>query len=678
MIPESKIPTVSSERPTTTRRDFLRLGGAGVLAWTPIHRILAGDAAAPCDPPTGFPASIPVYLQAFRNWSGEIAIDAVWTAAPTSPEDVVEIVNWAARQNYRIRARGNGHNWSPILVAPGTTCESRVVLLDTRGHLKTVSINTASTPPTVTAQCGILMEDLLLEIGKVGLGVTATPGAGDVTLGGALAINGHGTAVPALGEVRLPGHTYGSLSNLVVAMTVVAWNPKTSQYELRKVRRSDPEAGSLCPHLGRAFVVEAELQCGADQRLRCQSITDITAGELFGPETPGARTFAGFANQSGRVEAIVFPFSEQPWLKVWSVAPEKPEGSREVTEPYNYPFSDSISPAVEGLLNSILSGAGFLTPELGPLQMAAVTAGLAVTNSSDIWGWSRNLLLYIRPTTLRITANGYAVQCRRSDVQRTVREFYSKLVSLRDDYRSRGLYPTTSAIEIRVTGLERPEECSVPGAQSPRLSALRTTPGHPEWDTAVWFDLLVIPGTPNAFQFYRDLEQWFYTNYSGDYASVRVEWSKGWAYTDKAAWTAPEILSGRIPASLTEGQLPGDGFREATAQLDRLDPFRIFSTPFLDEFIPPTQTVELLDQTRKGSPPQGSVGGPRKRGPANTKEVSGKFKAVLRPTSPKPTVLETSPDLQLWSPVSTNPPGPVEIMVDAIGDRRFYRIVPTK
>lgn len=663
---------------TTSRRNFLRLGGAGVLAWTPVHRVLAGDPEAPCDPPAGFPASIPVYLQAFRNWSGEIVLDAVWTAAPTSAEDVLQIVNWAARQSYRIRARGNGHNWSPILVAPGTGCDSRVVLLDTRVHLKRVSIDTTSTPPTVTAQCGILMEDLLLEIEKAGLGVTATPGAGDITLGGALAINGHGTAVPAVGEVPVPGHTYGSLSNLVVAMTVVAWNPETSQYELRRVRRSDPEASSLCPHLGRAFVVEAQLQVGINQRLRCQSITNIKAGELFGPETPGARTLAGFVNQSGRVEAIVFPFSDQPWLKVWSVSPEKPEGAREVTEPYNYPFSDSISPPVEGLLNSILSGAGFLTPQLGPLQMTAVTTGLFLTNSSDIWGWSRNLLLYIRPTTLRITANGYAVQCRRSDVQRTVQEFYAKLVSLRDDYRSRGLYPTSSAIEIRVTGLERPEDCSVPGAQSPRLSALRTTPAHPEWDTAVWFDLLVIPGTPHAFEFYRDLEQWFYQNYTGDYAAVRVEWSKGWAYTDKAAWAAPEIVSGRIPESLTEGQLPGDGFRNAIEQLDRLDPFRIFSTPFLDELMPPTQKVHLVNGSRKGSVPVQS-GGPRgKQRMGNSKGAPPQLKATLRPASPGRTVVETSPDLRNWSPVSTNPPGPVEITVDVTGDRRFYRIVPSK
>lgn len=663
---------------STTRRDFLRSAGAGLLLWTPVHKVFAGDPASPCTPPSGFPSGIPVFIQAFKNWSGEIALDAVWTAAPESAEEVLAIVNWAFRQGYRIRARGNGHNWSPILVAPGTDCDSKVILLDTRIHLNSVTVDAASTPPRVTAQCGILMEDLLLQLEKAGLGVTATPGAGDITLGGALAINGHGTALMAEGETPLPGHTYGSLSNLVVALTVVAWNPDRSQYELRKVLRSDPEASSLCPHLGRAFVVEAVLQVGVNQRLRCQSITDIPASELFGPVKPGARTLSRFADQTGRVEAILFPFSEQPWLKVWSVSPEKPEGSREVTQPYNYPFSDSISPAVEGILNLILSGAGSLTPRLGAAQMAAVDAGLIVTQSSDIWGWSRNLLLYIRPTTLRITANGYAVQCRRSDVQRTVQEFYDKLVSLRSEYQKRGLYPTTSAIEIRITGLDRPEDCALPGVRAPRLSALRPTPSHPEWDTAVWFDLLVIPGTPHAFEFYRELEQWFYTNYSGDYASVRVEWSKGWAYTDTSAWAAPEIVGGKVPDSLTQGQASGDGFRAAMEQLDQLDPFRVFSTPFLDQLMPPTQSIQLVNGLRKRTGSVRPVRPPGKRGMGVPGANPPQIRATLRPATPGKTVVETSPDLRNWSPISTNPPGPVEITVDPTGERSFYRIVPVR
>lgn len=663
---------------STTRRDFLRLAGAGLLAWTPAHRVFAGDANSPCTPPPNFPGSIPVYLQAFKNWSEEIVLDAVWTAVPKSAGEVVQIVNWAAAHGYRIRARGSGHNWSPILVAPGTNCDTKVILLDTRAHLTAISIDTTTTPPTVTAQCGILMEKLLEELEKAGLGMTATPAPGELTLGGVLAIGGHGSAVPAVGETVLPGHTFGSIGNLMVSMTVVAWNPRTSRYELRRISRADPEASSLCPHLGRTFVIEATLRVGPNVRLRCQSITDIPNSELFAPAFSSGRTFASFLDASGRAEALVFPFCDDSWLKVWTVSPEKPAESKEVTEPYNYPFSDTLSPTVSSILEAVLSGSGFLTPALGNGQMAAIKANLFLGGSSDLWGWSKNLMLYLRPSTLRVTEIGQIVLCRRADVQRVLSEFYAQVVTLRDAYRGRGDYPINSAIDLRVNGLDRPEDSGVPGAGSGRLSPLRPVPEHPEWDTAVWLNVVTIPGTRKSVEFFRDLEQWMIRNYSGDYARLRTEWSKGWAFTDSGPWTDAAQLSETIPASLTEGQQAGDDFRAAVDQLDVLDPFRIFSTPFLDRFMPPTQRISFERSSRKGLDQDGPMPQGGKRGGGSEAGRDGGIKARLHPSSPGPQVVETSPDMRTWQPISTNAPGPVEITVDTSGSRRFYRMVPLR
>ena len=65
------------------------------------------------------------------------------------------------------------------------------------------SISTATSPATVTAQTGVTMDVLLQDLENAGLGVTACPAPGDITLGGALAIDGHGTAIPATGEYAL-------------------------------------------------------------------------------------------------------------------------------------------------------------------------------------------------------------------------------------------------------------------------------------------------------------------------------------------------------------------------------------------------------------------------------------------------------------------------------------------
>ena len=84
--------------------------------------------------------------------------------------------------------------------------------------LTSVTIDTSGSPSTVTAQTGVTMDVLLQDLENAGLGLTAHPAPGDITIGGALAIDGHGTAIPAQGETIIPGHTYGSVSNLILSV----------------------------------------------------------------------------------------------------------------------------------------------------------------------------------------------------------------------------------------------------------------------------------------------------------------------------------------------------------------------------------------------------------------------------------------------------------------------------
>ena len=108
-----------------SRRSFLRTSAVlGAAVWLPAFRVspAAAMASGACPPPPNFPAGIDAFLQAYRNWSGEIQIDAIWTATATSPQDVVTLANWAHANGWRIRARGMAHNWSPITVDPHATC----------------------------------------------------------------------------------------------------------------------------------------------------------------------------------------------------------------------------------------------------------------------------------------------------------------------------------------------------------------------------------------------------------------------------------------------------------------------------------------------------------------------------------------------------------------------------
>ena len=550
-----------------TRRSFLL--GAAALTLVP------ADPAVAAQELPGFPGDVELYRSAYRNWVGEITATGLWACAPADGDRTVAVVNWAWRNGWRVRARGFSHGWSPLTITEGTSSDAPVLLVDTTAHLTGLALQA---PDAVRAGAGVSTEALLTFLEKRGLGVTAAPAPGDLTLGGALAIDAHGTAVPAEGEERLPGQTYGSLSNRVLSVTAVVWDEASDGYVLRTFDRAEADAAALLTHLGRALVTEVVLRVGANSNLRCVSRTDIPAGELFAAPGGDGRTLASYLDQAGRVEAIWFAFTEFPWLKAWSVEPTKPLTSRRVTSPYNYPFSDNVPTLVADIAGRMVSDAAwYLAPVLGNAQYDAAALGLMATLSADIWGPSKNTLLYLKPTTLRINANGYAVLTRRDQVQRVVAEFTDFYRERLAVYSALGRFPVNGSVEIRVTGLDDPADAELVGARAPLLSALRPDAGHPEWDTAVWLDILTLPGTPYAEQFLREIERFLLDSHDGTDSLTRVEWSKGWAYTEDAVWDDEEVLGTVVPASL------GDGvWGQAAGMLDRLDPHRVFGNAFLD------------------------------------------------------------------------------------------------
>lgn len=557
--------------PSWTRRGFLR--SAAALAAVPV--LVVADPAVAAEELPDFPVDVALYRSAYRNWVGEITADGLWACAPAAPDQVVAVVNWAWRHGWTVRPRGSSHGWSPLTITEGTPSDARVLLVDTASHLTGLALASAS---SVRAGTGVTLEALLTHLEEHGLGVTAAPAPGNLTLGGALAIDAHGTAVPARGEQRLPGHTYGSLSNLVLSLTAVVWDESSGGYVLRTYRRDEADCAALLTHLGRALITEVVLRVGANTHLRCVSRTDIPAGELFAAPGGDGRTFASFLERSGRVEAIWFAFTEFPWLKVWSVAPTRPLTSRRVASPYNYPFSDNVPTPVADLAGRMVSGAAwYLAPVLGTAQYEAAALGLVATLSADIWGPSKNTLLYLKPTTLKIATNGYAVLTTRDQAQRVVAEFTSFYRERLTVYAALGRFPVNGSVEIRVTGLDDPAHADLDGARAPLLSALRPSREHPEWDTAVWLNVLTVPGTPHAEAFLRELERFLLRAFDGGHALTRVEWSKGWAYTEGEVWSDEEVLGTAVPASLGETV-----WGEAAGVLDRLDPHGVYGNAFLD------------------------------------------------------------------------------------------------
>lgn len=528
-----------------------------------------------------FPDALPRYADDYGNWSRELICEGLDTCAPRTPEQVVDVINWAARNGRAVRARGAMHNWSPLTVSPDTTAETPVTLLDMPAYLNRMEMTRIGGLPAVRTETGARMEDLLAFLETQGYGFTAVPAVGVISVGGALAIDGHGAAVPASGEIRQPGQTYGSLSNRVLALTAVVWDAQMGRYALRAFARSEPEIGALLVHLGRALLTEVTLLVEPLQYLRCVSHTGIPARELFS-SSGGGRDLASFLDASGRIEAIWYPFTEYPWLKVWTPSPIRPPLSREVSRPYNYPFSDNLPAAVVDLAQQLVTGRPEVAPLFGQLMYDVSVAGLTASAAFDLWGPSKNTLLFIKPSTLRITELSYAVITRRDRVQQVVSEFAAQYQALLAAYRAQGRYPVNMPVEIRVSGLDHAADTGLPDAQPALLSALAPRADHADWDTAVWLSILTLPGTPERNAFFREIEQWLLGHYAGSYACARPEWSKGWAYTEQAAWSDVAMLRETIPQAHRDGRGADAGWDAAMRQLRACDPRAIYRNALLD------------------------------------------------------------------------------------------------
>lgn len=508
----------------------------------------------------------------------------LWIATPANENDVVTLANWASQNGYKLRASGFMHNWSPLTVT--AEYDEKIVLVDTTVNLNKIQPPTQISPSksAVTAQTGASMLQFLTFLEGNDLGLYAVPAPGDITIGGVLAIGGHGTGVPYVGETIPDCYALGTISNLVISFEAVVWDTTSSSFVLKSFQRSDVEAKAFLVNFGRTFITEVTLMVGANYNLRCESTTLISKSELFSLET-GSNTFSSFLDRTGRVETIMFPFTDTPWLKVWTIEENKPLLSRAVTEPFNYLFSDAIPEEVAVIVGNMTKGAWALSPLLGTTQLTVVTAGLLATLTKDIWGPSKNLLLYVKPTTLRVTANGYAVITKRSNVQKVLYTFNNYFDNLVLSYENDLKYPFNGPMEIRATTIDKPNV--VTNGDAPAFSSIHSVNEHPEYDTVIWFDILSIPNTPFLNEAMNTLEKFVLGEFNGTYASVRPEWSKGWAYTNDSAWSDTDFIRNFLPSTFPS-TTTSNGWNWAVQTLSKYDPNGIFTNPFIDTLV---QTV---------------------------------------------------------------------------------------
>ena len=531
-----------SEKPGT--RDGLAAQGEALIGAAPV----TGPVVGPSTAPNGFPPSIPVDTITFTDWSQYVVVESVQIARVSSAADVAAVCNWAAQNSFTVRAMGEGHNWSPILLVPGTPPNSKVMLVDTT-KLVSCSFQLLDRVPLATFGTGITIDaaSAYLQTLENG-GTSAAPGfafphataPGNLTLGGILAIGGHGTLVPSgtgsgTGEEAL----MGCLSNLIMGFDAVVTEPdgpNSTSYAVRHFERTETDAAAFLVHLGRAFLTSVTLRVVPNYYLQLHCLfpkaTDLFAPPSTAPSNPSA--FANLLDTYGRVEVLWFPynlhtFAQCNMLQTTAIEPQ-------VAGPYNYPWMNDITP----LKNKLIKAGLFAFPKTTPV----FTAGeLALTQAhldgKVLNGTARDLEIYLKDTTLRVALFGWALQVPRGDVQQVVNLFFEKVKAMLDAAETAGTYPINAAMEIRCTTIDRPGVLPTPA-----LAATHSVAPHdPTLDTVVWLNVGTVTGTPGSNAFYTELETWLLTTWGQTEPNrLRPEWSKGWAYTASGPWTNPTVL----------------------------------------------------------------------------------------------------------------------------------------
>lgn len=220
--------------------------------------LIIATSARLTESPPNYPSHIPLRIGDYENWSNQLSVPNLWFATPSNARDVVTLSNWAYANNFTLRASGYMHNWSPLTVTKSNKIVKNVVLVDTTKTLINMELTPSPYPDTkaVRVGSGTSMHNLLTFLEDNGLGLYSAPAVGHITIGGVLAVGGHGSSIPAIGEKEPTGFSYGSVSNLVISLTAVVWDPARNSYVLKTFKRSEADTKAFLVNLGRTFITE--------------------------------------------------------------------------------------------------------------------------------------------------------------------------------------------------------------------------------------------------------------------------------------------------------------------------------------------------------------------------------------------------------------------------------------
>jgi len=246
---------------------------------------------------------------------------------------------------------------------------------------------------------------------------------------------------------------------------------------------------------------------------------------------------------------------------------------------------NNISLSANALIKAVLFAAPAATPIFTGGEYALAHLNLAGTVLN---GTARDLEIYLKDTTLRVTLFGWALQLPRAQVQQVASQFFTQVKSMLDTRTAATppKYPINAAMEIRCTTIDL--QTALPtGSQPPALAATHSVdPGDTTLDTVIWLNVGTITGTPGSNEFYTDLETWLLQTW-GTQSPIRLrpEWSKAWAYTPAGPWTNATTIQ-KIRDMYNQPTIGALTLNWAANTLAQYDAAHLFTTQLLGALFP--------------------------------------------------------------------------------------------
>lgn len=551
----------------------------------------------------------------------------MWMAVPRTYKDILILANWAYLNDFMLRPKGFSHSWAPLTVTRSSSCLNTVLVDTTQFLIQMKMLSSKGTFRAVQVQTGATIESLQIFLEDHKCGLFAAPVMGELTVGGVLAVSGHGSGVGTMGEYdysggsTIPsGYSSGSLSNLILSFKAVVWDPEKESYVIKKFSRAERDSRAFLTHMGRAFLTQVTLLVGPAYKLRCQTWSHLSAQKLFtsqpeddeksqsdmddddndeeDDEVVGEdyqeidipeegeeenETFATLVDKYHSVDVSVFPYTDQTLVMACSNR-TKHCPAKTVISPYPFSYLENVPRTVTTLLSQFLSGRHYLAPMISRLNHQFNSVGLRLSNNEDICGNSKNLLLRYnsKQTFTHSYSSGYAIITHRDSLQKVTSDVYRYYRDLVEKFSGNWKYPQNEPIQFTVTGLDDPKHLP-PFARfdPPALSILAPVKKkRKRWNVALFIGINVYPGTRYFDKFMREFESYLFLTYDGEGEGlVRPEWAKAWAFTDDGAWDNHILLRKVIPKAF------GSDWEWAVRKLNHYDPYHIFSNEFLNFFL---------------------------------------------------------------------------------------------